>query len=195
MSLCLAALATFCLTATSLLGEPNDEPATNPAAKANGDSPEKPKPLTVVAARERAKLLHTTYEATLIAVHRAYFEGRRDAVPAVVLEDVFKWVDKETQGKTRWIAVNTEAMNVDHEPKSEIEKLAAKSLAEGNESFERVEDGVYHRAGSVALVAGCLRCHESGLIQRRQRKRVAGLVISIPVKPSVPVKAATTPKG
>ncbi|MDP6444590.1 MAG: hypothetical protein QF805_12425 [Pirellulaceae bacterium] len=50
------------------------------------------------------------------------------------------------------------------------------------DQFELVEDGVYHRAGAITLVAGCLRCHESSLSQNRKRRRVAGLVISMPVK-------------
>ncbi len=183
-----AGLISLCLVATSLFGEPPKEqkPKEDPAQTATKSDPAedvKKSAITVQVARQRAELLHTAFEATLIAVHRAYFEGERDAVPAVVLEDVFSWVDKETHGKTRWIAVNTEAMNIDHEPKSDFEKKAAKALAAGNESFELIEDGVYHRAGAVSLVTGCLRCHETGLIQRRQRKRVAGLVISIPFKP------------
>ncbi|MDP6060509.1 MAG: hypothetical protein QGH33_16515 [Pirellulaceae bacterium] len=170
--------ASLFIAATDSLGEPPGK---------SGDSADQiklGKPImTIAEARARTKLLHTTYESTLIMVHRAYFEeGKRLTVPSRVLEDVFYWVDQETNGKTRWISVNTEAMNIDHEPESEFEKRAAKALASGKDDFELIEKGVYHRAGAVTLVASCLRCHEPTLMQNRRRKRVVGLVISIPVK-------------
>ncbi len=144
--------------------------------------------LTVDEARRQAKLLHSTYEATLHTVHREYFsEAGRTPIPARVLEDVFYWVDEETHGETRWIAVNTEAMSIEHNPKSEFEKAAAKVLATGEEEFEQVDNGMYRRAGAITLFASCLKCHESSLTQLRTKKRVAGLVINIPVV-SKPVK-------
>ena len=133
-------------------------------------------------ARARARLLHTTYKSTLVAVHREYFhEASRKRVPARVLEGVFFWVDRENHSKTRWISVNTEAMNLKHKPKTDFEKQAAKVLGSGKDALELVKDGVYHRAESITLVASCLRCHESGFVQKRKRRRVAGLVISIPL--------------
>jgi hypothetical protein len=139
--------------------------------------------ITVDEARRQAKLLHNTYEATLHTVHREYFrEAGRTPIPARVLEEIFYWVDEETHGETRWIAVNTEAMSIDHNPESEFEKQAAKVLATGEEDFEQVEDGMYRRAGAITLFATCLKCHESSLTQLRTKRRVAGLVISIPVK-------------
>jgi hypothetical protein len=147
------------------------------------DDAKKPAPeLTVEEARRQAKLLHSTYEATLHTVHREYFrEASRTPVPARVLEDIFDWVDQETQGETRWISVNTEAMSIEHNPKSEFEKQAAKVLATGEEEFEQIESGMYRRAGAITLFASCLRCHESGLTQLQTKRRVAGLVISLPV--------------
>ncbi len=145
--------------------------------------------LTVDEARRQAKLLHNTYEATLHTVHREYFqEGGRTPIPARVLEEVFYWVDEETHGETRWIAVNTEAMSIDHNPESDFEKQAAKVLSTGKEEYEQIKDGMYRRAGSVQLFASCLRCHESSLTRSQTRRRVAGLVIGIPVVGS-PVKA------
>lgn len=139
--------------------------------------------LTVDEARRQAKLLHSTYEATLHTVHREYFrESGRTPIPARVLEDVFYWVDEETHGETRWIAVNTDAMSIDHNPKTDFEKEAAKVLATGEEEFEQIDNGMYRRAGAVTLFASCLKCHESSLTQLRSKRRVAGLVINIPVK-------------
>ncbi len=110
-----------------------------PAAKKDDSRSERDlkKPvLTVEQARDRAKLLHTTYESTLIVVHRAYFEeGKRMMVPARVLEDVFYWGDEENNGETRWISVNTKAMNIAHEAETEVEKQAARVLASGRKSL------------------------------------------------------------
>lgn len=141
--------------------------------------------LTVDEARRQAKLLHSTYEATLHTVHREYFrEGGRTPIPARVLEEVFYWVDEETRGETRWIAVNTEAMSIDHNAESEFEKQAVKVLSTGEEEYEQVEGGMYRRVGSITLFASCLKCHESALTQLRTKRRVAGLVINIPIKPN-----------
>ena len=175
----IAGLATLLVATTDSVGEPSGGPD-----KAIDQSKPTIKPtMTVEEARGRAKLLHTTYESTLIAVHREYFEkSQRQQVPARVLESVFFWVDRENRIKTRWISVNTEAMNLKHKPKSDVEKQAAKALGSGEEAFELIKDGIYHRAGAITLVASCLSCHESGFVQRRKRRRVAGLVISIPVE-------------
>jgi len=169
-------MAAACFMATA---DSSDKPLNKPQQSRTPDKP----PLTLEEARGRAKLLHATYESTLIAVHRAYFtEGNRQPVPARVLEGVFYWMDQENKTNTHWISVNTEAMNLDHQPESDIEKKAAKVLASGEEQFELIEDGVYHHAGAITLVASCLRCHEPNLFQKQKRKRVAGLVISIPIK-------------
>lgn len=165
--------------------------ADSPNEAAEDESKTPVPELSVEEARRQAKLLHNTYEATLHTVHREYFrEGGRTPIPSRVLEDVFYWVDQETHGETRWIAVNTEAMSIDHNPDSEFEKQAAKVLSTGKEEFEKVEDGMYRRAGAVTLFASCLRCHESALSQQRSKRRVAGLVISMPVKDAPANEAA-----
>lgn len=139
--------------------------------------------LTVPEARRQTKLLHDTYIATLHTVHRSYFdEDEREIIPARAMENVFRQIDAETGGKTRWIAVNTPAMNIDHNPKEGFEKDAARELKKGKREFERVEDGTYFRAGAVSLFASCTKCHLSGLRPQQNVRSVAGLVISIPVK-------------
>ncbi|MBI2480315.1 MAG: DUF3365 domain-containing protein [Planctomycetia bacterium] len=176
-----AALGAFaiCLGLSWAIQSRADAPAESKQTEAEKYVPE----LTVDEARRQAKLLHSTYEATLHTVHREYFrESGRTPIPARVLEEVFYWVDEETHGETRWIAVNTEAMSIDHNPKSEFEKQAAKVLATGEEEFEQIENGMYRRAGAITLFATCLKCHESSLTQLRTKRRVAGLVINIPVK-------------
>ncbi|MBI1312846.1 hypothetical protein GC176_16275 [bacterium] len=180
------------LLATSvLLGEPQKTPpSANEAAKtqtaesqADNEQPEENQRVTVPEARRQAKLLHDTYVATLHTVHRTYFdENSRDVIPARALESVFREIDHETGGQTRWIAVNTPAMNIDHKPKPGFEKDAARQLAKGDREFERIENGVYHRAGAVSLFAGCTKCHLSGIRPQQGVRSVAGLVISVPVK-------------
>ena len=146
--------------------------------------PPRQQPLSVAEARGRAKLLHDTYEATLHIAHREYFhEGERITLPARALEDVFALIDEETKGKTRWISVNAQAMSINHKPKTKFEKQAAKELSSGKDSFEAIEGGVYHRAGSIRLFASCLGCHEPGVLPNQRRaNRKAALVISLPVK-------------
>ena len=40
-------------------------------------------------------------------------------------------------------------MGVNHEPRTEFEKQAAKEVPAGKEEFETVEKGYYRRAGSI----------------------------------------------
>lgn len=154
---------------------PSQEPVQNSASAAEK--------LSLPETRRQARLLQDTYEATLHVMHRRYFDAdEKDVIPARALEDVFALVDEETAGTTRWIAVNTPAMNVDHEPKTDFEKEAAKALAEGNREHEQVIDGMYHRAGAVTLFGSCLKCHLSGLTKQVQKERVAALVVRLPVQ-------------
>ena len=139
--------------------------------------------LTVPEARRQTKLLHDTYIATLHTVHRSYFDkDEREIIPARAMEEVFRQIDAEIGGKTRWIAVNTPAMNIDHNPKEGFEKDAARELKQGKHEFERVEDGIFLRAGAVSLFASCTKCHLSGLRPQQKVRSLAGLIISMPVK-------------
>jgi Protein of unknown function (DUF3365) len=184
-SWCALSFVMFCFL-TAHIGAAESETSDK---KEQAENSPKPAPsLTVAEARRHAKLLHNTYEATLHTVHREYFrEGGRTPIPARVLEEVFYWVDEETQGETRWIAVNTEAMSIDHNAETEFEKKAVKELSKGKEEFEQIEDGMYRRVGAVTLFASCLRCHESALTQLKTKRRVAGLVINLPIR-SEPAK-------
>lgn len=140
-------------------------------------------PLTVEEARRQAVLLQNTYEATLHVMHRRYFDAdEKDVIPARALEDIFDLVDEETGGTTGWIAVNTPAMNVDHEPKTEFEVQAVEVLNQGERVHEAVIDGTYHRAGAVTLFGSCLKCHLSALTKQVQKERVAALVVRLPVQ-------------
>jgi hypothetical protein len=138
--------------------------------------------LSVAEARERAKLMHEIHSATLEAMHHHYFRREHSVLPARAMEDVFAEIDKQSKIKTRWIAVNTPAMSVDHKPQTRFEKDAAAELAKGKPAFDQVVKGVYHRAGTIPLGPGCVGCHTRLGVPPTKIPRVAGLVISIPVK-------------
>jgi hypothetical protein len=137
--------------------------------------------LTVEAARDRSRLMHTIYAATLETMHRRYFHDDRATVPARAMHDVFAKIERSEHIQTRWISVNTRAMSLDHEPRDAFEKAAAKAIRSGEREFEAVQDGRYRHAGAIVLTSECLRCHGS-MGTRTPSPRFAGLVISIPVR-------------
>ncbi|MEQ8853853.1 MULTISPECIES: DUF3365 domain-containing protein [Gimesia] len=138
--------------------------------------------MSIDEARLRARLTHNIYSATLDSMHRSYFINERAAVPARVMQRMFDDVEEVEKIKARWIAVNARAMSIDHEPKTDFEKKAAQELASGKEMYEKVENGVYQRAGAISLMHhGCLSCHV-GFGKKNTKDRFAGLIISIPIK-------------
>lgn len=151
------------------------------AAPAKADAPEKPG-VSLAEARERARLLHDVYDGTLQTVHSRYFRDNDSGltVPSRALEDVFSRVARRQHVSARWIAVNAQAMSLDHEPKDTFEKNAARALASGKQEFEVVESGRYRRAAPIALFASCLKCHAPPPM-RPTGNRVAGLIISMAV--------------
>ncbi|WP_010583751.1 c-type heme family protein [Schlesneria paludicola] len=132
-------------------------------------------------ARRQAELLHTSFAGTLSAIHHEYYRSDQGmTIPAVTLKSVFRDLERNHKLEFRWLAINAQAMNVDHQPKSDFEKEAAKSIAAGADQFEGVEEGVYRRVGAIALQSECLKCH---LPNRTSNKnRLAGLMISIPIQ-------------
>jgi hypothetical protein len=145
-----------------------------------GDTPSK-SPVTLDVARAQAKLLHETFHVTLQVVHRDYY--RQDEgllIPSRSLEAVFDELAHSSNVKLRWLAVNAQAMNVDHRPRTEFEKDAVKALGAGKESYESVGDDVYRYAGSITLFSQCLTCHLPN--RTSSATRTAALVISMPIK-------------
>jgi hypothetical protein len=137
-------------------------------------------PPSVAEARQRARLLHGTLHDTLQVVHARYFrEDEGLVIPAASLKDVFAEIEARDGIKLRWLVVDGRAMNIDHDPKDEFEKQAARALAAGEAEHEAIADGSYRFAGPITLKAECLKCH---LPSRSSNKsRTAGLLISIPV--------------
>lgn len=152
-----------------------------PSESVSKKTEDEPRP-TVATARDRAKLMHNVYLATLDSMHRHYFHANRSVLPARAMEDVFEEIEASDTIKSRWIAVNTTAMSVDHEPNTKFEKDAAAAIAAGKGEFELIEDGIYRRVGAVRLGDGCVSCHTGFSINRPNTQRYAALVISMPVE-------------
>lgn len=138
--------------------------------------------VSVAVARDRAGLMHEVFADTLEVVHRHYFRRDGAVLPSRALEDVFTRLDRRSGVKAKWIAVNTPAMSVNHEPETAFEKAAAAELAGGKAEISRVEKGYYLRAGAIPLTAGCVGCHTRNAPITDRKARLAGLVIAIPVK-------------
>ena len=132
-------------------------------------------------ARGRARLLHETLHGVLQVMHRDFFDDESThRIPSRSLEDVFAELAREHKVSVRWLAVNAEALNIDHKPRSEFERNAVDALKAGKPEYELREKGVYRFAGAIRLSSQCLKCH---LPNRTSTKdRAAGLVISIPMQ-------------
>lgn len=155
-----------------------EQPAPSPHEPAK--APPSPRRPTVEEARDRAVLLHDLAGETLRAIHEAYYrEDEGLPIPAVLLRDVFGELGKRRQVEFRWLAVDADAMNVDHKPKTDFERKAVQALAAGEGLHEEVADGVYRHAGVVPLTSECLKCHLPN--RRSTRTRHAALVIALPV--------------
>jgi hypothetical protein len=154
--------------------KPKSEPATS-SDRAGQDT-------AIDAARERAKLLHDVYSATLDTLHHHYFRHDTAVVPARAMEDVFEQMARLSGGVANWISVNTKAMSINHEPTTAFEKNAAAELSAGKDAYEEVGKRVYRRAAPIALGTNCVGCHTSMFSDATTSSRIAGLVISIPLK-------------
>ena len=137
----------------------------------------------VAVARDRAKLMHEIYSATLEVMHDRYFHADRAVVPARAMEDVFSQLDEQTGSQASWISVNLKAMSINHEPKTDFEKRAAREIVIGEMEIEEIKDGVYRRAGAIPMAGGCISCHGGFFKEPTKAKKFAGLVISIPILP------------
>jgi hypothetical protein len=130
-------------------------------------------------ARARARLLHEVVHGALQVVHRDFFDEEDiRAIPSASLEDVFKEMSRSYGVEIKWLNVNTDEVNVDHQPATEFEKGAAKKLAAGEPFAEAIESDAYHFAGPIRLASQCLKCHLK--TRTSTADRTAGLVISMP---------------
>lgn len=151
----------------------------SPAANSAADLP------TVEAARRQAEILHGTIHPTLHLVHQHYYredEGLR--IPAATLKEVFAVLEQEQHIQLRWLVVEGQAMNADHQAKTDFEQAAVEALKSGKESYEQVVDGTYRHAGPITLTNHCLKCHVPD--RKNTDDRIAGLIISIPLQRKKP---------
>ncbi|MCE9534426.1 MAG: DUF3365 domain-containing protein [Planctomycetes bacterium] len=155
-------------------------PPMDDARSSTKKTPEKSDP-AIAKARKQAELMHSMYANTLDTMHHYYFHANRAVLPARAMEDIFSKMEKQTNVKARWIAINTKAMSVNHEPKSDFDKQAATAIAAGKGEFEQVQEGVYHRVGAIPLGSGCVNCHTGFFAKAPNTPLFAGLVISFPL--------------
>jgi len=138
-------------------------------------------PSTVAEARSRAILLHESIRGTLQVIHRDFFdEDDAHAIPSASMEDVFHELENSFHIKVRWLNVNTDVVNVDHQPQDRFEQQAVKALARGKPHFEVTENGRYRYAGPIRLASQCLKCHVK--LRTTNEDRTAGLLISMPLQ-------------
>ena len=160
--------------------ETKDESITEENSVSSEESSDKHR-VSVDVARERAKLAHNIYAATLDVLHHRYFREDRSTVPARAMEDLFSEIARQEHIAAKWISVNTRPMSLDHRPADDFEKQAAKVIKTGQHEYELVENGTYRRAEAISLMnKGCLVCHLS-FGANASIERFAGLVITIPV--------------
>ena len=183
LSCCLMIAAVALLMAKrGVTQEPSHSAAKASAESSSVEPGNAARLISVDEARERARILHDVYEATLRTIHSRYFkENSGVPIPSRAMEEVFSRVTRRTKVKARWIAVNSQAMDLDHEPADDFEKAAVRVLSAGGQEFEQVENGMYRRATPIALLDSCLKCHAPPPI-RVTNARFAGLVIAMPVK-------------
>jgi len=145
-----------------------------PTAKA----PPKPAP-SLAEARARAELLHETLHSTLHVVHRDFYrEDDGLPIPAASMTRVFRHLEEEQGVVLRWLVVEGEAMNVDHQARNDFERAAVKSIQAEQKPYESTEGGVYRRAAAITLRSECLKCHVPN--RKSLEDRFAGLIISMP---------------
>ena len=114
-------------------------------------------------------------------MHRDFFRKEESTrIPSRSLEDVFETLEKEQQINLHWLAVDTKAMSIDHEAKTEIEKEAVEHLKKREGDFEKAFETQFVFAGSIRLSAVCLSCHLPG--RSSNDDRFAGLMISLPIR-------------
>lgn len=131
-------------------------------------------------ARSRALLLHEMVNGTLHVMHRDFFDADdAHVIPSASLKDVFSEMEKSFDVQMKWLTVNTDIVNFDHQPKTEFEKSAVKLFIAGKPYAESTTKNRYQFAGPIRLNSQCLKCHVK--LRTNNEERLAGLVITIPL--------------
>lgn len=160
----------------------SEEPVV-PTGQAHSTQPSEKSRPTVQEARRQAEILHTAISSTLQLVHDRYYQSDQgQPIPAAVLNEVFSEIEDSHAVKLRWLAVEGQAMNVDHKPKTPFEHAAFEALKSGKKSFEQTDDNTYRRASAIKLSNNCLKCHVPD--RKNTKDRMAGLIMVIPINGS-----------
>jgi len=170
-------LVLCCFAASSLALWANEpEKSVQPPASAYAI----PTAGSISEARARAMLLHESMRGSLQVVHRDFFdEDNAHAIPSSSLEDVFEELATNYGVELKWLIVETDIVNVDHQAEDEFEKAAVAELKAGKLSHEAVEQTRYRFAGRIRLASQCLKCHVKHRTSTEDRS--AGLLISMPL--------------
>ena len=171
--------ATLALLGCMLLGAARITTAADESSSGPSASAIEP-PQSVSEARSRAMLLHEMIRGTLQVVHRDFFdEDNAHAIPSASMEDVFHELERGYDVELKWLTVNTDIVNVDHQAEDEFELRAVKKLASGSPFIEASGANRYRFAGPIRLRSQCLKCH----VKRRTSNddRTAGLLIAMPL--------------
>jgi hypothetical protein len=169
-----ASVASIAHAADATAGKKQSAPQKNASAKP-----------AVAEARARAELLHDAMHATLITVHHEYYrEDEGLTIPAVTLKNVFQELSDRHRVQLHWLAVNAQAMNVDHEPQDEFEERAVKALKEGQAFHEETSDGRYRRAAPVVLANDCLKCHLPNRTSTAARRAALSITFEVAEEPA-----------
>ncbi|QEG01321.1 hypothetical protein Mal15_53970 [Stieleria maiorica] len=177
-SLCILTISILVLVVDESPGRANE-----PAAVAHGQAaaPEVPPSTTVPEARARAVLLYESMHGALQVAHRDLFdEDDAHAIPSASLEDVFDALAEQYSVELKWLIVETDIVNVDHQADDEFEKAAVVALKAGKPRHEAVEPSRYRFAGPIRLASQCLKCHVKH--RTSTEDRTAGLLISMPLR-------------
>lgn len=143
-------------------------------------TPSIPPATTITEADARARLLHETIHGAIQIVHRDFFdEDNPGAIPSASLEDVFASLAESYQVELKWLIVETDVLNVDHQPKDDFEREAVKALRKGETHYAEVQQDRYRFAGPIRLASQCLKCHVKQRLTTEDR--TAGLSISMPL--------------
>ncbi len=125
--------------------------------------------------------MHETIHGALQILHRDFFdEDDAHAIPSASLEDVFHELATSCGVKVKWLNVQTDVLNADHQPVDDFERAAVQEIAKGTQRFERTEEGQFRFAGRIRLASQCLKCHLKNRTTTDDRS--AGLLIAIPIR-------------
>jgi hypothetical protein len=177
----LGTASVLCMVVVICAQPPAGSGSKDNKSKSSDSNVEEKDRVSVVVARDRAKTMQSLYSATLEMLHHRYFRSDKAVLPARAMEDIFSEIKSQSKVEAQWISVNMKAMSVDHEPKTDFQKRAAREIAAGKPDYEVVEDGYYRRAIAIPLTSGCISCHGGMFKELSKTPKFAGLVISVPV--------------